>query len=296
MPEGVTSSFNPDTGERRETRFRYSPPPPPDYGMGSINWNAVQEMYRTKKAEEAEAATAEAIRFQGMRGYQQALQQGKPAAEALKEFGPMIYWSKPQAFGPSMKAVTPYVQTPWETQRIKESEARINKPTYRAGPNGSQYAVDPKTGVATRIIEPEEESPLRNITVRQEGRKGDRTTISRKVTEAELADEMLVKDVDPLLKQYKEHQNAIDAGDLDYGFFNKNSRKTAMERLGKAIRARGVNPDTGRPLSASPMSEPAPAAKPQQERTESSPYQDGTKLKGPGGKMYIVKDGKPIPL
>ena len=28
---------------------------------------------------------------------------------------------------------------------------------------------------------------------------------------------------------------------------------------------------------------------------EKSPYPDGTKLKGPDGKMYIVRDGKPVP-
>lgn len=107
MAEAYTASYNPVTGERREFRQEVAPPPPPDYSMGSINPAAVEALYRTQKIEDAEKAVAAAVQFQGLRGYQQALEKGEPAEKALARYGPMMFYSKPQSFAPSVRALTP---------------------------------------------------------------------------------------------------------------------------------------------------------------------------------------------
>ncbi len=135
MAEGRTASFDPVTGERRETVFQYEPaqPKPQDFGMSSINPQAVAEWYRTQKIEDADRAVSSAIQFQGLRGYQQALKSGESAEKALAKYGPMMFYSRPQAFGPSVRALTPKPPptvpqiTPYQKESLELQRQRLNR-------------------------------------------------------------------------------------------------------------------------------------------------------------------------
>lgn len=108
MAEGITTRTDPETGEVRETRFEYTPTPPPDRsGMGGIDRNAVMQMFQEQQIEDAQKVLAAAIQFQGQRGYQQALKSGEPAEKAMAKYGPMIFYKTPQAFGPAQRALRP---------------------------------------------------------------------------------------------------------------------------------------------------------------------------------------------
>lgn len=74
---------------------------------GEVDPRALARLFQGRKIAEAEKAMAAAIQFQGLRGYQNALESGKPAAEALTRYGPMMFYTRPQAFGPAMRAIAP---------------------------------------------------------------------------------------------------------------------------------------------------------------------------------------------
>lgn len=155
MAEVFTASTDPVTGQRREFRQEVAPPPPPDYGMGSINPAAVAELYRTQKIADAEKAVSAAIQFQGLRGYQQALKSGEPAEKALARYGPMMFYSKPQALGPSVRAVTPPQINPNQAAALefrKQQAALPPKPIYRAGPGGSTVRINPQDDSVKTLV------------------------------------------------------------------------------------------------------------------------------------------------
>jgi len=132
MAVGYTSSFDPVTGERKETRFQYepTPAPPPNYGMSSMNPEAVRALYQNSKIEDANKAMSAAIQFQGLRGYQEALKQGESAEKALTRYGPMMFYSKPSAIAPMMKATMPEKVpqiTPYQRESLDLQNRRLNQ-------------------------------------------------------------------------------------------------------------------------------------------------------------------------
>lgn len=113
MAEGMTASIDPVTGERRETRFQYTPVPPADTtGMGGLNPEAVARLFQQQRVDDAIKAVDAAIQFQGLRGYQQALKNGESAEKAMVRYGPMIFKRASEAFAPSVRALTPPVPKP----------------------------------------------------------------------------------------------------------------------------------------------------------------------------------------
>jgi hypothetical protein len=81
MAEGTTASYNPETGERRDTTFQYQPVPTPDpYGIESMDRNALAQTLREHPIDDALKYISTSIQFQGQRGYQKAIQDGKTPA------------------------------------------------------------------------------------------------------------------------------------------------------------------------------------------------------------------------
>lgn len=154
MPEATRPELftSPTTGQQRMLETRY------DSGAANINPQALQRLFETQKVEDAQRAMSAAIQFQGLRGYQQALQEGKPAAEALTRYGPMMFYSRPQAFGPAMRAITPPTITPYQKAVLAEREKRANQPQFRiVGGAGGVYN---PTNQSFNVIQPAPEKPV----------------------------------------------------------------------------------------------------------------------------------------
>lgn len=111
---------DPITGQRRSVEVRYDEPG----GMGDINPQAVNQLFQTQKMEDAEKALSAAIQFQGLRGYQQALQKGEAAEKAMTRYGPMMFYQRPTAVGSAIRSVTPPQMTPFQQATIDERKRR----------------------------------------------------------------------------------------------------------------------------------------------------------------------------
>lgn len=120
------------------------PAPTISGGMESIDPAAIARAYQARNIEEAEKAVTAAIQFQGLRGYQQALQSGEPAAKALTRYGPMMFYQRPAAFGPAVRAVTP---------------PKPAAPMIRAVPGGGFVRIDPETDAVKVIRQPTPTQP-----------------------------------------------------------------------------------------------------------------------------------------
>lgn len=131
MPDSYTLK-DPSTG--RPMLFDV---PAPD--ETSINPQALQQLFENQKVDDAEKAMAAAIQFQGLRGYQQALKSGEPAEKALTRYGPMMFYRRPQSFGPAMRALTP---------------PKPERPILRSIPGGGLVDVDPVTRSVKTLREP----------------------------------------------------------------------------------------------------------------------------------------------
>lgn len=65
-----------------------------------------------RRIADSERALSMALRFQGLRGYENAIKSGVPSHVALAQFGPKMFYSRPQSLAPAMrlaKPVTPFV-------------------------------------------------------------------------------------------------------------------------------------------------------------------------------------------
>ena len=83
MAEGVTGHTD-ENGEYVESRFQYTPVPPPDHtGMGGINPAYVEWEMQNRPVDEARKAVDAAVQYQGLRGYQEALKNGETAEKAV---------------------------------------------------------------------------------------------------------------------------------------------------------------------------------------------------------------------
>lgn len=147
MAEIIT---DPVTGRQRSVEVRY------DEGMDSVNPQAVARLFETQKLEDAEKAMSAAIQFQGVRGYQQALKAGEPAEKALTRYGPMMFYQRPSAFGPAVRAVTPPQMTPFQQATIEERKKRAGNPMIRPIPGGGFVSINPANQSVTTIRQPTE--------------------------------------------------------------------------------------------------------------------------------------------
>lgn len=128
MPEGRTSTYNPATGERQETTFQYTSPEKLQ-GIEAMDTKAVNEYLR--QIQDAEKALDAAYKFQGLRALDRAVkeaqQRNESVTNAYARFGPGAFASRPQAFGPAMKAITPPAPRPMnalDTARMNELNRR----------------------------------------------------------------------------------------------------------------------------------------------------------------------------
>jgi len=101
---------------------------PYNTGMEALNPEAIANVYRTQKLRDAEKAVSAAIQFQGLRGYQEALKAGEPAEKALTKYGPMMFYSRPTAFGPAVRALSPPQLTPYQEETLKDRRAKAALP------------------------------------------------------------------------------------------------------------------------------------------------------------------------
>lgn len=265
MAEIIT---DPATGQQRNLTFREDP----DAGMGAVSPQAIARAFQTQKIADAERAVAAAIQFQGMRGYQQALKAGEPAEKALTRYGPMMFYQRPAAFGPAVRAVTPPRMTPY--QQFQKEQAL--KPQVRAIPGGGVVTVDRDKGTVKVLREPVtppiyRSSPGRGV-VRINPEDDTTTTIIEGQpveTPEQRARRSLI--VNEIIKEKDLLRKAKP--DAKISHFNR------LSSLNRALKGFGT-PDF------SPIEAPAPSK---------SPYPEGQRLKGPGGKIYVVQNGIPVP-
>lgn len=130
----------------------------PAPGPMDINPQAIQRLFETQKLEDAQKALSMAIQFQGVRGYQEALKSGEPAEKALTRYGPMMFYQRPSAFGPAVRAVTPPTITPYQQQILDERSRRSSQPHVRSIPGGGFVSINPTNQAVTTIREPTESS------------------------------------------------------------------------------------------------------------------------------------------
>lgn len=97
--------YDSKTGERLPENWRTPKFDVPD--MTGLNRNALAQIFRDNKTEEALKYVEASIQMQGQRGYQNALKNGDAAEKAIAKYGPMMFYRSPNAFAPSVKALTP---------------------------------------------------------------------------------------------------------------------------------------------------------------------------------------------
>jgi len=129
---------------------------PYNTGMEALNSEAIANVYRTQKLRDAEKAVSAAIQFQGLRGYQEALKAGEPAEKALTKYGPMMFYSRPTAFGPAVRAVRPPQLTPYQEAVLEERKQKALQPPpldIRSGERGEIVGVNRATGEVRMLKE-----------------------------------------------------------------------------------------------------------------------------------------------
>ena len=144
MAIGTTGTLDPETGQRVESQFEYTPvdpqdemmrqafersqqafyPPPPQPQGPTPYWENPATYYPRQEqpdpVAQAKAATAAAYKYIAFRGYQQDLKEGKSAADAFAKWGPMLV--QDTSFAPAMKAIqTPAAYTYNQNTRAYES-------------------------------------------------------------------------------------------------------------------------------------------------------------------------------
>lgn len=142
MPDAPYSGTQYDarTGEPLPADWRT-----PKYEIPTVlDMKAVQENIQNMGVEQALKATEAAIQFQGQRGYQQALKNGETAEKALTKYGPMMFYRTPQAFGPSVRALTPPTLTPYQKARIEMDKAtpiHVGQGLYKLDAQGKPVTI-----------------------------------------------------------------------------------------------------------------------------------------------------------
>ena len=121
MAEGTTSSFDPVTGERRNSTFQYTPVQPPR--QGSITPAQANAMVQAVARTSPEKAMALAMQLKGRMGYERDIAAGKTPQEALMRNAQNIFFS--QAGGGSM--VRSMAITPQQEAANKLDQARFEQ-------------------------------------------------------------------------------------------------------------------------------------------------------------------------
>jgi hypothetical protein len=104
----------------------WAQPKPAPQATDQLDPRMMQEAYSKLPIAQAEKAVAAAIRFQGMRGYQEDLRNGVAADQALARHAPMMFWQSPGSTMTSMmKAMTPPRMTPYQQGALDLARQRL---------------------------------------------------------------------------------------------------------------------------------------------------------------------------
>ncbi len=140
MAEGMTARIDPETGERTETRFDYTPYVPPPM---QLNPEAVNELLKNQKADEAAKRIAAAQAFLAQRGYEKDMTEAALQSDPIKQSAlrraaavkwmPVMFSGNRQSGAAMMRALTPPTMTPYQEAQIKLARERFeftktNKP------------------------------------------------------------------------------------------------------------------------------------------------------------------------
>lgn len=74
---------------------------------------AIARLYESSRIADAEKAISTAIRFQGLRGYEQDIRSGLTPEQALLRNGPRMFYSHPSAIAPMMRESRPAFVPQW---------------------------------------------------------------------------------------------------------------------------------------------------------------------------------------
>ncbi len=179
---GTTGGYDPETGDRYTSQFRYNPvqqgggqsggyddlmrqayeqsmaflnPAPAPHG-NTPYWENPNTYYPHQApidpVAQAKASAAIAYKYIAMRGYQQDLKEGKSAADAFSKWGPMLVADT--SFGPAVKALQPQPSYKYN-QATRAYEAPGAKPVFN--PHNDQTApqfvpANPTTGEPAHYV------------------------------------------------------------------------------------------------------------------------------------------------
>lgn len=130
--------------------------PMPD--LGSV----YSQAYSHLPVEQAGQAVTAALKYQGMRGYQQDLQSGMDASRALSKWAPLLFGGSPAG----MRAAIPPQMTPYQNAMLQLRQNALAKPPAQMTPYESaeiklrqDEAAKPKKSATISIpIDPADES------------------------------------------------------------------------------------------------------------------------------------------
>jgi hypothetical protein len=267
--------YDSKTGERLPENWRTPKFDVPD--MTGLNRNALAQIFRDNKTEEALKYVEAAIQMQGQRGYQNALKSGEAAEKAIAKYGPMMFYRSPNAFAPSVKALTPPPVIPnaaWNSANTNTGapgyfqlgKGGVNVPRPSTTPQnkvmnvrGGLYRVPP-TGSPETLIQPPEQrepTPFSLTTDEESGAK-----LTQKLTAKENSERLaaiaatertkLAAEVKPWQDEYAANESKIKSGDERSGFANIYSRKNANAELAKKIREKGFEPPKNEVIKIAP--------------------------------------------
>lgn len=170
------------------------PAPAPDAATGAY-WNQFRQAYKDLPLAQAQTAINAAMKYQGIRGYQRDLAAGKPAAEALARWGPLMLSSDRGAGGLAgaaamTRAATPptHFGTRGEVLRVMPDgtvkELRpptvSQEPKVHFGVHGEVLQVSPQGEV--KILNPGTPPPRKlegEVAIRDEALKGQISELAK---------------------------------------------------------------------------------------------------------------------
>lgn len=154
----------------------WAQPKPAPQAPDELDPRMMQEAFTKLPIDQAVKAVGAAIRFQGLRGYQQDLANSVPADQALARHAPMMFWQAPGATMTStMKAMTPpakphfvpatggapaYFETPGHPPTLLRAPPATPRPEDRMMPGVGLVRIDPTTGEHRVLIPDTRQSPM----------------------------------------------------------------------------------------------------------------------------------------
>jgi hypothetical protein len=244
--------------------------------------NIERQMIQSAQANKSLKAVEAAVQFIGLRRYQNDINAGIPIEKAIARAAPLMFWSHPQAIGPTMKAFQPV--PPAFTPR---AETLGGVQGIRHGLHGESFTpVKPPTPVFTPRVTTVDGTKLIETSP-------GRFTPARGATDGKLNDQQKAR-----LRSLQKERDDIrkEMGSLSWilqeksgGFEEEHAAKKArMAAAEKEInQLQGVPEAAPAPAAAAPAAGPAATGKPAQKVLE-LPTKKESLVKG---QLYMTKTG-----